>query len=471
MSLWDISDDAMDSYIEVVGDDIVNDDTSPSNYTISNSEMSSSWTVAATKLLIALRSTYNEKFQNAKKKGKKMELWLLISNEMKGKNHNFSERQCDEKWRRLLTRFRQIRDASKVSGSGNIKWQYYNSIENSIFRTMRQTVSPPRDLLHKSSARPLLEPSVNSISKSSELTSNKTPWITKFEELENEQLKSAKENAIQLNNRIDKLEKREEAMLKTQEEVVKKLEDVNNSPFSHTIPNIEMSSSWTVAATKLLIALRSTYNEKFQNTRKKGEKMELWLLISNEIKGKNHNFSERQCDEKWRRLLTRFRQVRDASKVSGSGNIKWQYYDSMKNSISPTMRQTVSPPRDLLHESSARPLLEPSVSSIPESSEFSIQDSSLSVMEEPPTSGLIQKSLLNKTSNETPSWITKFEELKNEQLKSAKGIEQLNDRLDKLEKREEAMLKTQEELVKKLEDANNIILQKLNVFKKLFNMD
>ncbi|XP_029348352.1 uncharacterized protein LOC103307954 [Acyrthosiphon pisum] len=192
-----------------------------------------------------------------------------------------------------------------------------------------------------------------------------------------------------------------------------------------------MSSPWTPAATKLLIALRSTYNEQFQNTRKKGEKwLELWLLISNEMKGKNHNFSERQCDEKWRRLLTRFRQVRDASKVSGSGNIKWQYYDSMENSISPTVRQTVSPPRDLLHESSARPLLEPSISLIPESLEFSIHEPSQSVMEEPPTSGLIQKSLLNKTSNKTPSWITKFEELKNEQLKSAKeNAMQLNDRL------------------------------------------
>jgi len=40
-----------------------------------------------------------------------------------------------------------------------------------------------------------------------------------------------------------------------------------------------------------------------------------------------------------------------------------------------------------------------------------------------------------------------------------------------LEKREEAMLKTQEELVKKLEDANNIELQKLDVFKKMFNID
>lgn len=29
--------------------------------------------------------------------------------------------------------------------------------------------------------------------------------------------------------------------------------------------------SWTAAATKLLIALRSTYNDQFQNTRKKGK--------------------------------------------------------------------------------------------------------------------------------------------------------------------------------------------------------
>lgn len=82
-----------------------------------------------------------------------------------------------------------------------------------------------------------------------------------------------------------------------------------------------------------------------------------------------------------------------------------------------------------MHESSARPLLEPSVSLIPEL-EFSIHEPAQSIMEEPPTSGLIQKSLLNKTMDKTPSWITKFEELKNEQLKSAKeNAKQLNDRL------------------------------------------
>lgn len=65
------------------------------------------------------------------------------------------------------------------------------------------------------------------------------------------------------------------------------------------------------------------------------------------MKKKYHIFSARHCDEKWRRLLTRFRQVRDASKVSGSGRIKWQYYDSMENAISPTTRQTISPPRGI----------------------------------------------------------------------------------------------------------------------------
>lgn len=77
-----------------------------------------------------------------------------------------------------------------------------------------------------------------------------------------------------------------------------------------------------------------------------------------------------------------------------------------------------------------RPLPEPSVSSIHEISEISIPESSLSLMEEPPTSGLIQKSLLNKTSNKPPYWIKQFEELKNEQLKSAReNAKQLNDRL------------------------------------------
>jgi len=49
--------------------------------------------------------------------------------------------------------------------------------------------------------------------------------------------------------------------------------------------------SWTSAATKLLIAFRGSYNKKYQNKKKKVEKMELWLLISYEIKEKNHNFN------------------------------------------------------------------------------------------------------------------------------------------------------------------------------------
>lgn len=73
--------------------------------------------------------------------------------------------------------------------------------------------------------------------------------------------------------------------------------------------------------------------------------MEQWLLISNEMKENKYIFNERQCDEKWRCFLTRFRKVGDASKVSGSGSIKWEYYDFMQNAISPTMRQTISSPK------------------------------------------------------------------------------------------------------------------------------
>lgn len=103
-----------------------------------------SWSSSATKLLITLRGACHEKFEKIKKKGKKLEQWDVISKEMKAKNINVSPKQCDEKWRRLLTRFRQVRDASKKSGSGGIKWQYYILIENAISSTARQTFSPPK---------------------------------------------------------------------------------------------------------------------------------------------------------------------------------------------------------------------------------------------------------------------------------------------------------------------------------------
>lgn len=40
--------------------------------------------------------------------------------------------------------------------------------------------------------------------------------------------------------------------------------------------------------------------------------------------------------------------------------------------------------------------------------------------------------------------------------------------LDKLEKRDEMMLKTQEKLLKKLDDANQIEIQKIDLFSKKF---
>lgn len=102
---------------------------------------------------------------------------------------------------------------------------------------------------------------------------------------------------------------------------------------------------WSTSATKLLITLRGSYNADFEKLKKKGQKSLLWKTILNKMGTENYNFTANQCDEKWRRLLTRFRQVRDASKASGSGGIKWQYYKLMENSMSPKTRQEISLPK------------------------------------------------------------------------------------------------------------------------------
>jgi len=51
---------------------------------------------------------------------------------MTNKNYNYTAKICDEKWRRLLTRFRQVHDASKRSGNGGVKWQYYNLMQDAM---------------------------------------------------------------------------------------------------------------------------------------------------------------------------------------------------------------------------------------------------------------------------------------------------------------------------------------------------
>lgn len=102
---------------------------------------------------------------------------------------------------------------------------------------------------------------------------------------------------------------------------------------------------WSAAATKLLISIRGTRNSNFEKTKKNGQKVLLWQAISNEMKENNYNFSAKHCDEKWRRLLTRYRQVRDTSKRSGSGGIKWQFYNIIHDALSPLTKQAISPPK------------------------------------------------------------------------------------------------------------------------------
>jgi hypothetical protein len=102
---------------------------------------------------------------------------------------------------------------------------------------------------------------------------------------------------------------------------------------------------WPVAATKLLISFRGAMSTDFEKIKKKGQKAVLWQTIANKINKKNYNLTAKHCDEKWRRLLTRFRQVNDASKRSRNGGVRWQYYDLMQESMSSVSKQTISPPK------------------------------------------------------------------------------------------------------------------------------
>jgi len=89
--------------------------------------------------------SYAEKFLKAQKKGKKNELWEIISNEMLEKRYKFSSRQCDEKWRRLLTQYRRTHDAMKTSGNNAVKWQYYHLMQQALEPTgKKQTMSPSK---------------------------------------------------------------------------------------------------------------------------------------------------------------------------------------------------------------------------------------------------------------------------------------------------------------------------------------
>lgn len=88
----------------------------------------------------------------------------------------------------------------------------------------------------------------------------------------------------------------------------------------------------------MLIGLRGPNNAQFEKFQKKGQKMLIWKKVADEMKQNHYNFGANQCDEKWRPLLCHFRQVRDSSKRSGSGGIKWQYYELMRDALSPSAR-------------------------------------------------------------------------------------------------------------------------------------
>ncbi|XP_025407238.1 trihelix transcription factor GT-3b-like [Sipha flava] len=226
------------------------------------------------------------------------------------------------------------------------------------------------------------------------------------------------------------------------------------------------SNQWPVAATKLLISFRGAMSTDFEKIKKKGQKAVLWQTIANKINKKNYNLTAKHCDEKWRRLLTRFRQVNDASKRSRNGGVRWQYYDLMQESMSSVSKQTISPPKNLLHESSKSE----STPSVSKSHNLSTPELSSPASSSSPSPTHRPSLLKINNSDKMPVWFEKFKILKEQQIEANNdNTAQLRERLDKLEKREENMLEIQKQLVSKLDTANKIELQKLEMFKKMFN--
>lgn len=76
--------------------------------------------------------------------GKKSKLWNIISTELKANGHNYSSKQCDDKFRTLKTHYMKIHDKSKRSETGKITWPHYSLMERAMREMGRkQIISPP----------------------------------------------------------------------------------------------------------------------------------------------------------------------------------------------------------------------------------------------------------------------------------------------------------------------------------------
>ncbi|KAE9524430.1 hypothetical protein AGLY_015151 [Aphis glycines] len=222
---------------------------------------------------------------------------------------------------------------------------------------------------------------------------------------------------------------------------------------------------WTEEVIKLLIAERTKFSKQFMYAKKKGQKNKLWEEIAKNI-------------------------LHDASKRSGGSAIKWKFYKEIEQAIEPIgKKQAMSPPRNILKESSTftenfSHHIEPtttgelgaltSVANSPQCAEL-LPTNINATLETSNTDNTTKKSSpkivsFSSVKGKTPGWFEKYQEQKNEQANIAlKNAQELHKRLDKMEKREEEMIEIQRHLVAKLDDANKIELQKLEVFKQMFN--
>ncbi|XP_060859715.1 uncharacterized protein LOC132936921 isoform X2 [Metopolophium dirhodum] len=134
-------------------------------------------------------------------------------------------------------------------------------------------------------------------------------------------------------------------------------------------------------------------------------------------------------------------------------------------------KQSISPPKELLNESSHSYYSEPCSSTSTSTTMTSniILNPPSYTIPTPSQTTISPTSPPNYSCSTFKAWFGKYENMKKYQI-STQSIE-LNKRLDKLEKREHELLEVQKRLVDKLNTANDIEIQKLDMFKKMFKID
>ena len=85
--------------------------------------------------------------------------------------------------------------------------------------------------------------------------------------------------------------------------------------------------SWTHGATLLLIT--ACGDNVLEKTSSKNDLRERWIKVAEIMASHKHALSWETCRAKWHRLMNKYKQVKDQQNKSGSGRVRWEFFDVM----------------------------------------------------------------------------------------------------------------------------------------------